>query len=348
MSSEPLAAPDDTVSVVICAYNAAAYVHTMLASVAAQSRPADEVVLVDDGSDDATPDIAESWADRLPIKVIRHPDNRGVGHARRAAIEACSGTLVALLDADDYWFPDHLEVLCRAYRLHGGVVTAANYRWVPGARVGDRASTELVPVPPLDRQAEAILVCNFVFSGALFPRTLYEHVGGIRPDVPSEDWDLWIRMVRAGARVSAAPTVTVLYRQHPTAVSSGESLTRGDVGLLAELAATVGGRERRAVVRALRRQEAKVLMLDGYELIRAGSVGRARVVMLRAVLTDRSLRRGPSHWGGSVTLRALACAVAPRRALAVREARRTDAAVRVGTGRHRPWLGARPRRKTSA
>jgi cellulose synthase/poly-beta-1,6-N-acetylglucosamine synthase-like glycosyltransferase len=329
----------------MCVYNAAPYLRSSLASIVAQFRAPDEVIVFDDGSTDETATIAEGWSDRLPIRVIRGAANAGVGTARRAAIEASTGTLVAILDADDYWFPDHLEVLCDTYRQFGGIVTATNYRWVAGSRVGDRPSSTLIPIPPPDRQASAILIGNFVFAGALFAREMYDRVGGVRADVKAEDWDLWIRMIRAGARVTAAPTVTVLYRQHTGSVSSGESLPRGDVALLESLAASTMGRDRRQVLRALRRQRARVLMLDGYQHIRAGRAKQGRAMMARAVLTDRSLRRGDSHWGGSVSLRALACLIAPRRAVAVRDARTTDPDVRVGVGADRPWLGSWPRSK---
>jgi glycosyltransferase involved in cell wall biosynthesis len=331
----------------MCAYNAAPYLDSSLASIAAQSRRPDEVVLVDDGSTDGTADIAEAWTGRLPIKVIRRTDNAGVGAARRMAIEASTGEWVTLLDADDYWFPDHLEVLCETYAQAGGVVTAAHYRWIAGKRVGARPSTELVPVPPRDQQPTAILLGNFLFSGSLFARELYDRVGGVRPEVNSEDWDLWIRMIRSGARVTAAPTVTLLYRQHPASVSSGESLVRGDVALLEQLESSTTGLERRQVRRALRRQRAMVMMLDGYELIRAGRIADGRRVMARAAVLDRSLRRGPSHWGGCITLRAAICVVAPRLALSVREARRFDPELRVGAGPDRPWLGSVPRSKNT-
>jgi glycosyltransferase involved in cell wall biosynthesis len=314
-----------TVSVVMCAWNAAPYLRASLASVVAQTRPADEVVLVDDGSSDDTAGIARGWADRLPITVVRFDTNRGVGAARRAAIAASTGELVAILDADDYWFPDHLEVLCATYDRYGGIVTANNYRWAPAQRVADRPSGALVPVPPAREQALAILEANFVFAGSLFSRDLYDRVGGVRPEVASEDWDLWIRMIGAGARVTESPTVTVLYRQHGGSVTKGQSLTRGDVTLLEQLAASSSGAARRRVLRALRRQRARVLMLDGYDLIREGRSKEARLLMARAALEDRSLRRGPSYWGRSVTLRALAYVVAPGRALAVRDGRTADA-----------------------
>jgi GT2 family glycosyltransferase len=315
------------------AYNAAPYLRSALASIAAQTRPPDEVVLVDDGSTDGTAAIAESWIGQLPIKVIQHEENQGVGAGRRSAIEASAGDWIALLDADDYWLPDHLEVLCAIYERESGIVTAANYRWVPGARVATRPSTELAPVPPADRQSTEILVRNFLFSGSLFSRELYDRVGGMRPLSTSEDWDLWIRMVRAGARVTAAPTVTALYRVHDGGLSGGDAFARANASLLEEYVGMTTGDEQRRVRKSLRRQQAAALMVEGFEHIRAGRIGEGRRAMARAAFLDHSVRRGASHWDGCVALRAAACFVAPRRALAARDARRANPGACVGDGR---------------
>jgi glycosyltransferase involved in cell wall biosynthesis len=328
------------------AYNAAPYLDSALASIAAQARQPDEVVLVDDGSTDGTAEIAESWTGRLPIKVIQHGDNLGVGAGRRTAIEASTGDWIALLDADDYWLPDHLEVLCRTYEREGGIVTAANYRWVPGTRIASRPSTELAPVPPAERQKTEILLGNFLFSGSIFSRELYDRVGGMRPLTTSEDWDLWIRMVRAGARVTAAPTVTALYRVHDDGLSSEDGFARANAALLEEYVTMTTGHEQRQVRKALRRQRAAALMVDGFEHIRAGRTGDGRRAMARAAFLDHSIRRGASHWGGCVALRAAACFIAPHRALAARDARRASPGACVGDGRQ--GLGRVPRPKTTS
>jgi glycosyltransferase involved in cell wall biosynthesis len=96
-----------TVSVVIPTYNRAGSVGLALDSVLAQTRPADEIIVVDDGSSDATPEVLAGYGGR--IRVIRQ-ENAGVSAARNAGIRAATGQWVAFLDSDDEWFPEKLAV----------------------------------------------------------------------------------------------------------------------------------------------------------------------------------------------------------------------------------------------
>lgn len=104
------------VSVVIPAYNAASFIDETLDSVAAQTRPAEEIVVVDDGSADDTAARIEAWQarHRLPLRLIRQ-ENKGPPAARNVGIRAAAGPLVALLDADDLFFPRTLAKLRGAF-----------------------------------------------------------------------------------------------------------------------------------------------------------------------------------------------------------------------------------------
>jgi cellulose synthase/poly-beta-1,6-N-acetylglucosamine synthase-like glycosyltransferase len=73
--------------VVIAAYNAGSTLSAALASVAAQTSPPGAVVVVDDGSSDATGELAKAWSDRLPLRLVTHPANMGLAQARRSGIE---------------------------------------------------------------------------------------------------------------------------------------------------------------------------------------------------------------------------------------------------------------------
>jgi glycosyltransferase involved in cell wall biosynthesis len=94
------------VSVVIPAYNAADHIRRALGSVLGQTLPADEVIVVDDGSTDGTGKIVEEYAGK--VRCIRQ-ENAGVGAARNAGIMAATGEWIALLDADDEWGHEYLE-----------------------------------------------------------------------------------------------------------------------------------------------------------------------------------------------------------------------------------------------
>lgn len=340
MSAEPEAGADTVdqrsqvrVSLIIPAHNAADVLPTALASVAGQTRPPDEVVVIDDGSSDGTAALAEQWAGFLPIHVIRLEENIGAGigagGVRHRGIQASSGQVIALLDADDVLLPDHLEVLLRLHAERGGLVTANHLMWVPGAALGNVPVGSLNPVPAPEKQRQVLFAENFVFIGSVFDRALYDRVGGFRP-IPCEDWDLWIRMVEAGAVVSMPDQVTALYRSWSGSVSAGDRLLEGDIRLLAELRNRVAGDEAAAVDAALRRRRARKLYLHGIAEYQAGRGLAARRAWLRSLLTDPSPRRNNSRMNGNIAVRALVCLVAPGRMIDRRSRRRRSGDVQVG------------------
>lgn len=323
----------ETISLVIPAFNACQVLDTSLASVAAQTRLPDEVVVVDDGSTDGTSAVAERWANRLPLRVLRFDENigagLGAGAARHEGIIASSGSVIALLDADDVMLPDHLELMVGLHERVGGLITADHLMWIPGEAVSTRPASELVPVPPPDRQWETIISENFVFVATVFSRSLYDVAGGFR-SIRCEDWDLWIRMVESGATVHAPGQVTALYRGSSGSVSAGDRLLVGDVDLLTELSERLGPGDREISRRALRRRVAKQHFLRGVELYRSGRAVAARRAWIRAFLTDPSLRRNNSRLSGRVSVRAIAFAVLPGPMVRWRSARQASPQVLVG------------------
>jgi len=94
-------------SVIIPAYNSVATLARAIDSVLAQSRPAYEIIVVDDGSTDGTAAVAETFGDA--VKLVRQA-NAGVAAARNAGARAASGDWLAFLDADDWYCPDRLKL----------------------------------------------------------------------------------------------------------------------------------------------------------------------------------------------------------------------------------------------
>lgn len=107
-------APDSSkVSVIIPVFNGERYLAEALESVFLQTRLPEEVVVVDDGSTDATPAVARSFGDR--IRYVRQ-QNRGIGPARNRGLRESTGQLVAFLDHDDLWTEEKLDLQVRALK----------------------------------------------------------------------------------------------------------------------------------------------------------------------------------------------------------------------------------------
>jgi glycosyltransferase involved in cell wall biosynthesis len=307
---------EPTVSVVIPVLNGAEFVDQSLGSVATQRRPPDEVIVVDDGSSDGSADVAERWTAILPIRVLRLPTNGGCWAARNAAIESTDADLIALLDIDDIWLPDHLAVLLEAYEERPGLITANALMWVEQQALGSRGWDDRRPVPSAQHQVEQLLLDNYVFVGTLFSRDLCRRVGGFRSfSVGCEDWDLWLRMAAAGTLITRTGLPTALYRLRGDSTSANDSLLDSEIEML-ELFKREHDDPRwnRAADMAIERRRAKQHLRSSFE---AAASGRPLSARLHAARSFRGANRD-----GRVA--AMAMALMPKRALARRESMRHD------------------------
>jgi len=208
-------------SVVIPAYQAADFVGQAIDSVLEQSYREREIIVVNDGSTDETSAIIRSYHGR-----VRGIDqvNGGPSVARNAGVAAARGDLIALLDADDWWAPNRLERCVDEMLEHTEVDvlttdaflvdddTPTKRRWY-----GDFADFAF---PPPEQQLASMLDCNFVFVSALMRRSLIEQVGGFDPAfLGTEDYDLWIRMLRTGANFGLIREPLAYYRVRDESLS---------------------------------------------------------------------------------------------------------------------------------
>jgi glycosyltransferase involved in cell wall biosynthesis len=180
--------------VVIPAYKAEPTIGRALRSVFAQTRPPDEVIVIDDGSPDNLAAAIEPYKER--VAVIRKA-NGGAASARNLGIDRAQGALIAFLDADDFWYPNKLELQLDAWKRHPelGLVAGWFHEQQPG---GARTDAEL------DRRyfdrilrtagADTFHIATQIWTGTVVVRRdmLGEgrFVSGLEP---AEDRDLWIR-----------------------------------------------------------------------------------------------------------------------------------------------------------
>lgn len=186
------------ISVIIPAYNAAAYIERALRSVLNQTHAADEVIVVDDGSSDNTADILKKYQNQ--IISIRQP-NAGVGAARNTGIRAASGDWIAFLDADDEWLPEKLELQCAYHREHPDIIwSSANYYRCHCSknhrRTEDLSSTQGVAKDTFDDYLQAFEARAKGHTDTMFiqKETLLKTGLFYEPQKTLEDDDLWFRL----------------------------------------------------------------------------------------------------------------------------------------------------------
>lgn len=294
------------VTVVIPAYNAAAFLADALSSVAAQTRPADEVIVVDDASTDDTVAVAEQWLDRLPLRILRLERNSGPGVARQVAVDAASAPYIANLDADDRWLPDHL-VTVMALAAPDTIVAARCRRQRSDGSGG--VSEEPRSIPERDTQPIEILRGNFLFSGSVYPAApLRDPAVGHATLRRAEDWDTWIRLiVLAELRALLSPHATVIKISRAEAVSVAPNYISGEVELYDALLTDARYARWHDELRTYqRRRRARSMMIDAARLAESGQSMRARRMFFDAARTDRSFVGGRDPAArGSVLLRSL-------------------------------------------
>jgi UDP-N-acetylmuramoyl-L-alanyl-D-glutamate--2,6-diaminopimelate ligase len=209
-ASRPLAGDPLAVSVVIPAHDAADTLGDAIDSVLAQTRPVEEIIVVDDGSVDATGEVARSFGDK--VRLLEQA-RLGPSAARNAGVAACRAPLVAFLDADDLWGADKLERQVDALARTGAVLCATD--WVRA-----RPATSSPPSRLSAISTDDLLVLNrFQTSTVVVRRDAFARAGGFSSRLDgAEDWDLWIRLSRLGPVVKLdAPLVC--YQDRPEGFS---------------------------------------------------------------------------------------------------------------------------------
>jgi glycosyltransferase involved in cell wall biosynthesis len=209
------------VSVIVPCRNAAPWLAETLASVLHQTGPSLELIVVDDGSDDASPAIAEAAGPR--IRLLRQPP-RGVSAARNAGTAAATGEFLQYLDADDLLEPSTLAARVAALDSSGADVALTPWvRWKAGGdgvfRAGEVERTMLGPRPEIDLLTDAWWPPGAV----LYRRTIVDRIGGWREDLPIiQDARFLLDSALRGGRFTQLAETGLKYREH------GHSLSRRD------------------------------------------------------------------------------------------------------------------------
>jgi glycosyltransferase involved in cell wall biosynthesis len=187
------------VSVVITCYNYGKYLQNCIDSVLSQSYRPFEVIIVDDGSTDNTPEVIETFKKKLKLTYIWQ-SNAGQASAKNVGIMKSSGEFIAFLDADDLWCSDKLERQMRLFTDKGIGVVYCRARYLDeNDDIFEYDMTSRYLQPQRGMVTESLFFDNFVqFSSTVVRRECLDRFGLFDESLKMGiDWDLWLKISTA-------------------------------------------------------------------------------------------------------------------------------------------------------
>jgi len=212
----------ELVSVIVPFYNSSAFIEKAINSVFSQTYKNWELILIDDGSTDQTTELVNNLIKYEPKAILIQQQNRGQGAARNSGIKKANGNLIAFLDADDFWTADKLHLQINKKKTENAdlifsngylfsesnIASAVEYHWKSGIFKG------------IDMFR---LLCknNFLNPGTvLLNKNIFDSVGLFDENKivrGSEDFDMWLKISRAGFLFYGMEDHLLYYRLHPLA-----------------------------------------------------------------------------------------------------------------------------------
>jgi glycosyltransferase involved in cell wall biosynthesis len=179
------------VTVIIPTYNRGWIVQEAIDSVLNQDFSDYELIVVDDGSNDNTREILESYGKAI---TVLQQSNRGVSAARNRGIAEAAGRLIAFLDSDDLWLPGKLTTQVKFFEENAdAVINQTQEIWIRnGARVNPKKRHHKFSGMIFER---SLALCLVSPSAVMIKKSLFDAVGGFDEQLPAcEDYDLWLRI----------------------------------------------------------------------------------------------------------------------------------------------------------
>ena len=218
------------ISVIIPAYNQGKYLDQAIQSVLDQTYPDFEIIVVDDGSTDATPDIVRSYLDSR-VQYI-YQENQGLSAARNTGIRCSKGSFLSFLDSDDLFMPNKLALLVDVLNQQPEVGLVAGQS-IPIDENGNPAGEIFNKALP--DKGHLLLLGNPLHVGSvLLRRSMQEKVGYFDETLRSyEDWDMWLRLARIGCQMAWVPKPVSMYRFHTSQMTRlGTQMTDASFAVL--------------------------------------------------------------------------------------------------------------------
>lgn len=208
------------ISIIMPAYNAQEHLADAIESVRAQSYQDWDLIVIDDGSSDATMEIARGFAQEdSRVSVESNPVNRGVTYTRGRGYELAVGPWIAFLDSDDMWKRDKLDAQVRLAQLSESI----SFLFTGTAYMNDAGMiSEFTLRPPTCIDFKELLGSNPITCSSVMIRKDI-----LRPDETShdgmhEDYAMWLSVLKAGTNAYAVPEPLTIHRMVSGSKSSNK------------------------------------------------------------------------------------------------------------------------------
>jgi glycosyltransferase involved in cell wall biosynthesis len=211
------------ISICIPAYNADRYFEATLASVRAQTFSDWELIVVEDGSRDRTEEIVQAFGRQgpQPVRFFRHDRNQGLSATRNTGFEHAHGDVLALLDADDLWRPEHLQLSWETLEQSGADIVFSGCVLF-NSDTGEPIEECAPPAGAMGDFPRSLHDGRIIIqpSAAVMRRDVIKRVGGFDTRFPiCNDLEFWFHSAQFGCRFAYTGAITCDYRKHARALS---------------------------------------------------------------------------------------------------------------------------------
>ncbi len=212
---------NDTVSVIIPTYNCATWLAECLQSVLDQSRPPDEIIVIDDGSSDDTEPVIDRFKSEI---IFIRQENQGQSVARNNGVAISSGKWLAFMDADDIWFPHKLEKQLDYLKQNPHFSMVAS-DMTEGVNLDSETTSLFSKFADIHEGKifRRLLRSSYIFpSTVVIRKSVYDKFGGFDPSLQMmEDLDLFMKVAR-DYEIGIIQERHAFRRRHLTSISKNE------------------------------------------------------------------------------------------------------------------------------
>lgn len=207
------------VSIVIPVFNSEKYIEAAITSVLQQTEKNIELIIVDDCSNDNSWQLIQQFAESdQRVHVFRNRHNLGVANTRNIGLAHCTGDFIALLDGDDYWFPDKLEKQLKLQEKTNADLVYCSYQIVD--HQGDKVCNDFIVTKSITLYS---LLCESMIScSTAMIRSTYAKSCSFNDKYYHEDLVYWIDLMRKGIVAVGEQSILAAYRIIPNSRASNK------------------------------------------------------------------------------------------------------------------------------